>query len=376
MHGEEAERSQNPFHAQKVALHQSRLLQLAEEKMVAPQTVEVDLTDGACNQACGHCSFSSGEGGELQQIDADALHGALTEMYELGTRAVEFVGGGEPTTHRRVADIISATKNIGAGDMHIGIITNGVLAERLLPVADALDYVRVSLDAGDADLYAQLHGAPAWQFNKVLRNVERLREAIPRSRTMGLGLAYLVVPPKNHQEQPVVQATQLAVETGVNYIVYRPAQLRVPVNPDLWKVAQQSIFTARRWLRQQPLEARELAVFSSSDARWQTLQPGQHPVGRCDGKPLVAIVQANGDIAHCNLYRNRRELKIGNILDPAGFTAQWMGADHRQSWLDTEISGCPNPCKINDYTAAVRDVREGKPLEPPLLSEVAHPGFV
>lgn len=74
----------NPFHPDKLLIHREKVAALARGEMIAPQTIEVDLTDGACNQSCVYCCFSSGEGKKMIKIDSQTLHKALCEAYALG----------------------------------------------------------------------------------------------------------------------------------------------------------------------------------------------------------------------------------------------------------------------------------------------------
>lgn len=368
-----ASNSPNPFHPSKLALHSERVEALSHGEMIAPQTIEVDLTDGFCNQGCLHCCFGSNQQQKIVTIDSDALLGTLTEAYAHGTRAVEVVGGGEPTTHPKVAEIIEGITSIGAGDMEVGIITNGVLAERILPVAHKLTYTRVSLDSADAETYARMHGAPLGHFNKVLKNIKLLREVIPNPpEDRRLGLGYLVVPPANHRAPQIYAGGDLADELGVDYIAYRPAEIDSARPRQEWEEAQLAITSVR-----QTLAARNstTAVFGGSGNRWETLKPGAHPTGRCDAKPIVAVIQANGDIAHCILYRNERSMKIGNILK-GSFAEQWFSDEHLQTWQDFRIDGCPNPCKLYGYNEIVRAARNNSPVLPPALEDVAHHNFV
>lgn len=63
----------SPFHPDKLALHGDRVAALAVGEMIAPQTIEVDLTDGFCNQGCTHCCFGSNQLQPMQQIDPEAF---------------------------------------------------------------------------------------------------------------------------------------------------------------------------------------------------------------------------------------------------------------------------------------------------------------
>jgi radical SAM protein with 4Fe4S-binding SPASM domain len=363
----------NPFHPDKLLLHQAKVAALADGTMIAPQTIEVDLTDGACNQGCVYCCFSSGEGKKMVRIDRIALLQTLREAYALGTRAVELVGGGEPTAHPEIAGIVNDILEIGAGDMEVGLITNGLLAERILPVAEYMRFVRISLDTALSATYQVLHKVPARQFDKVLTNIRRLREAMPKiHNARQLGIGYLVVPPYNHQAEEVMAGTKLAHELGVDYITYRPVELTNEQPQEYWQEAQRAIGTARRHLRE---ISSHTVVFGGVGNRWDTLRPGGHPTGICDAKPLVAVIQANGDVAHCILYRNKREMRIGNIHQ-GSFADQWFSNEHQQAWQSRQVDGCPNPCKLYRYNEVVRSARnEGVGSAPP-YGDVAHHLFV
>lgn len=363
----------SPFHPDKLALHGDRVAALAAGEMIAPQTIEVDLTDGFCNQGCKHCCFGSNQLMPMEKIDPDTLMGALTEAYGLGTRAVELVGGGEPTTHPQIGEIVDGIADIGDGDMQVGVITNGVMAERLLPVVDKLTYVRISLDNADPETYAEMHGAPPAHFNKVLRNIDRLRAAIPNPpEDRKLGLGYLVVPPYNHRTEQILAGGQLADELGADYLAFRPAEIDETRPRGEWKEAQLAITAVRQNLAER---GSRTGVFGGSGNRWETLEPGAHPTGICDAKPTVAVIQANGDIAFCILYRNRREMKVGNIHD-GSFEEQWFGQAHIDAWRKFQVDGCPNPCKLYRYNDIVRGAQEGNPVPAPPRSEVAHHNFV
>lgn len=363
----------NPFHPDKLLLHDKKVTALARGEMVAPQTIEVDLTDGACNQGCVYCCFSSGEGKKMAKIDRTALIRALREAYALGTRAVELVGGGEPTAHPEIVAICEDIFAIGDGDMEVGLVTNGLLAERVLPVAGRLRFLRVSLDTADVNIYQQLHQVPARQFEKVLKNLERLREAmppLPHARQLGIG--YLVVPPYNHQTYPIADGAELAHNLGLDYIVYRPVELEEEQPLEHWQEAQAAIAAAKKWLRE---IGSHTAAFGGIGNRWDTLKPGGHPTGICDAKPLLAVLQANGDIAHCILYRNERTMRVGNIHE-GSFTEQWFSQEHLQAWRTRQVDGCPNPCKFYRYNEVVRDAAAGNPGSAPAKAEVAHHLFV
>jgi len=347
----------DPFNTDKIFLHRGVLEQLAKNEMPAPITAEVDLTDGACNQNCRHCCFFSGEGQKLVQIDQEKLISTLEELWLLGTKAVEFVGGGEPTAHKHFLQIIEATLNIG---FDVGLITNGVLAHRVLPVANKLKYIRVSLDSAVKKTYNHLHGVGPKKndFERVIENIKALRQAITtQPGDMKLGVGYLVVPPVNNFAAEIVAGTELAAKLGVDYIVYRPVQVDHYIDPSEWTKAQKAIKDVRVQFKDEPIR-----VLGGGGTRWQTLHQDSHPTGQCDSKPVVAVIQANGDIAHCILYRDQRDMKVGNIYKGT-FADQWFSEENYIKWQGFQVDDCPVPCKHFAYNDAVRRVRAGEAIE-------------
>ncbi|MDI6414467.1 radical SAM protein [Solobacterium moorei] len=90
----------------------------------------------------------------------------LNELADLKVKSVEFSGGGEPTTHPDIIEIIRHAKSLG---LNIGIVTNGNSLEKLFPVLDAFTFIRISLDAATKDKYQFVHGVNT--FESVINNI-------------------------------------------------------------------------------------------------------------------------------------------------------------------------------------------------------------
>jgi len=336
-------KSPDPYHRHKLfhPYHLRRATALLDGEIPAPSTVEIDLTDGACNQACVHCCFGSGPHRKLRSIDAERLLPFLAQAYAYGTRAFELVGGGEPTNHAHVCEIIERIHRIGVDGGEpacIGLVTNGVRMERIGSVASRLEWVRISLDAPDEATYNKLHGVREAQghFARVLGNIRMLHARMDPSRVR---LAYLVVPPINHQRDKIVAVADLASECGVEHVAYRPAVVQYPTSPqDWWEAA-----TAIRYAKKRHGPA---FVLGGSGGSWDhVLGIQRHPTGAYRTKPLVMVIKADGTIPSCFLFRERLRERppIGNITD--GFSAVWFSERHRRSIDAVDRSACPTVCK-------------------------------
>lgn len=140
------------------------------------------------------------------------------EIRECGGRAVTFVGGGEPTLHPRFADIATAVADRG---LKFGLISHFGLPYResfFEPLLRAT-WVRVSSNAARAETYAEVQGCKPEVFDRVLRNVARLRALRGEATHPRIGMSFLVSR-ANHRE--IVDVVPLARAAGFDLVQFKP----------------------------------------------------------------------------------------------------------------------------------------------------------
>ena len=107
----------------KLLYNSSHLNRVLEGKRPFPIQLEIDLAN-ICNHACSFCNMANTLASDRSILATNILLKRLVEAYSLGTRAISFTGGGEPTTHKDFASISSKCRKIG---FDLGLITNGAL---------------------------------------------------------------------------------------------------------------------------------------------------------------------------------------------------------------------------------------------------------
>lgn len=368
----------NSYHDDKVfwPYHTAKALTVIQGNIPTPSLIEIDPSDEGCNQACSHCCFDSNPRRKLVLIDVEGLLRFLADAYTYGTCAFELVGGGEPTNHPRIADIVRGIAALAHPDLeqpHIGMVTNGVLLERIFPVAEHFDFVRVSLDAPKADLYNHLHGVPkaSKHFEKVVGNITTLLSMVGKRKVR---IGYLVVPPYNHQRETILRTIALASELGVQHIAFRPAFLNRPVDQDMWQEAAATVCEARGAYHPG-------FVLGGVGGSWEyALGNREHPRGTCRTRPLVLTIKADGTIPSCFLYRERLQERpaIGHIS--IGFQRVWFSEEHRQSIQTVERTTCPEFCKLFRAERALEQLEQlflsSSTIQPLADSEVDDPYFI
>uniref|UniRef100_A0A6M3INT4 Putative radical SAM superfamily protein n=1 Tax=viral metagenome TaxID=1070528 RepID=A0A6M3INT4_9ZZZZ len=120
-----------------------KLLHAMLRRPLRPLHVRIYPTN-RCNGSCSWCSYGNRDvRDELPVADVLAILGRLRG---LGTGAVTFAGGGEPTVH---PGIVTMIERAAAYDMAVGLVTNGIRVGHLSDVAELISWVRVSARGAD-----------------------------------------------------------------------------------------------------------------------------------------------------------------------------------------------------------------------------------
>lgn len=368
--------TRNPYHDHKLFWHYhlERAGLLLAGQIPPPSLVEIDPTDGGCNQNCIFCCFHSGPHRKLISADVPMLLSFLAEAYAHGTYAFELVGGGEPTNHKNVASLIAGIAALVQPEKersHIGLVTNGVRLERIFAVAHLLDFVRVSLDSAYPPTYSLLHGVPqnANHFERVTGNIRRLVELIGTEKVR---VGYLVVPPHNHSENQIAKAAEMAFQMKVQHIAFRPVSGGPNAKPGMWLEALRAI-NALKGIYPNGF------ILGGEGGFWPHVSNAQNqPTGLCRTRPLVLTIKANGTIPSCFLYRERLAERpaLGHISQ--GFRHIWFSEAHEQSLRAVRRETCPAACKLYRADAALQILQDAAASPVPSLTdaELDNPHFV
>lgn len=171
------------YSALKAAWHGRDIERLRNGVGIVPHHLYLIISD-LCNQDCAFCTYRAPRGWGSEGFGADTGKGftmnpnrmiardkcfeILDDCAELGVKAVQFTGGGEPTVHPYADVILERALDLG---LEVGLVTNGTR----LPVPDILSrmaWVRVSVDAGCEETYARTRRSGL--YARVLENIEAL----------------------------------------------------------------------------------------------------------------------------------------------------------------------------------------------------------
>lgn len=300
---------------------------------------------GGCNHRCSFCAFDY-RGYRPRFLPAKILKERISELAGLGVKSIMYAGEGEPLLHQDIADIAAATREAG---IDVAVTTNGVflsppLAEKLLPVTT---WIRVSVNAGSASTYSQIHGAAGGDFGRVMQNLrgaEAIRRRLGLSCTIGVQAVLL---PENAAE--IEDLARRAKEAGLDYFVVKPySRHHKSIN---------SRYDGMDYSRYADL-AEALACLEdeafSIVFRTQTMEKirrEERGYGRCLALPFWAYLDAGGNVWGCSSFLGDDGFLCGNITGST-FREIWTG-DRRKRLLDyaatcLDPSGCRLNCRMNE----------------------------
>ena len=383
----------DPFRidAEKMSLHPLRTAQWlaakddwSKARDVYPIYVEISPV-GYCNHECTFCGVDYMlDRPEKPQLSPTVLRTLLTDLQGAGVLSVMFAGAGEPLLCKHLNDAIAHCDQIG---LDASITTNGVLmterfAERAF-AARRLRWIKVSINAGDAETYARIHRTKPDDFERVIRNVEwavRARDAAGSRCTIG---AQMVALPEVHgtdPKRPLVAvrhpsnfdtAEALARrlrDVGADYLVVKPYSQHL-MSEETRAYSGTAYADAEAWaagLRAISTERFNVLVRSRTMSELERPDRGYQ---RCHATPFQwAYVEADGEVWGCSAYLGRTEagrtygddrFRYGNV-NAESFREIWRGARREANWRyvrdELDISECRQNCRmhqVNQYLEAV-----------------------
>ncbi len=371
----------------KLLAHPEQVNAWLDGKNPFPVMVDMDLTN-ACNHMCPSCVGSRNRENEaipvvddLQsfQLDNTAMplevaKRRIDEFAEVGVQAMIFGGGGDPTMHPNLAEIVRYVKGRG---MEVAVNTNGM---RLLPevqeaLTDCCTWVRISLDADGPAIYKIMHGMPEAGFRKTVANIGSLvTTRNTKGQDLVIGLTYLLKP----ETRPgIYGAAELARQLGVNYIRFRPLfnwhGLR-----NLQEKEATAIMTELD--RAKTLETEQFEVSYPQDRLAGMLTTPERHHKKCYIPHFVTSVSAHGYLAPCCLMKGNPAFSKHGDLNARSFKDVWNDQARQAAWEDIDFSYCPTPCMQEGNNEVLWDIKQDfvqhgrRPA--PLQADVPHKNFL
>ena len=207
-----------PYSNLKIFAHVQKLNDIRDGKRISPIYIRIKPTN-YCNHRCYYCSYADDELGlrdsanRQDQISWDKMQEIISDIRDMGVKAVTFSGGGEPLLYPY---IVETMRQILDAKIDLSIITNGQLlkSEKAEVLAKA-KWVRISFDAANAETYAKIRQVPTTAFYEVCDNISRIAKI--KCDNCELGINFVI----NHENATqIYEMAAMVKKLGVNHIKY------------------------------------------------------------------------------------------------------------------------------------------------------------
>lgn len=264
---------------------------------------------GYCNASCPWCLFKNKRG--TAQIDSFIMLEIIEDLDQLGVKAINWTGGGEPTLHPYFEEIVEKAAHLG---LKQGLFTNGY---REIPCQDKFKWIRISLTPEGMDRIVR----PRVPFGIVLNQTADLTEAELRDLVLRVR------------------------DFGAKYFQIRPAlvgdfiaQLKLNI-PDYLKEYTTKDFEVY------------VTKYKYREANW----PREY--GFCYGYHFCPSIDWHGQLRVC-LYMEGKEFILGD-LNKTSILEIWPKITKKIK----VVPGCQNCCKNHEINKVLDGARQAEMVE-------------
>ncbi len=328
-------------------------------KIIYPIYLEISPV-GACNHRCTFCAVDY-IGYKPSIIDHNLLVERLYEMGEKGVRSIMYAGEGEPLLHKHITEIVIHTRRAGidvALTSNFSVLPKGFIEYALPDVS----WVKVSINAGTAETYADIHRTRKEDFHQVIAN---LKAAVDAKRSKGLKCvlgAQLLLLPENANE--VFSLLELCRdEIGLDYLVIKPySQHLLSTTRKYESINYQDYLSLAEDLVN--LSTKDFGVIFRGNTMQKLAQVDHSRYKRCYSTPyLWGYIMATGEVYSCSAFLMDKKFALGNINQNT-FQDIWEGEKRKRNLVfvnqELNIEECRVNCRMDEANRYLYDLIEDR----------------
>ena len=311
--------------------------ELKRGHQTVPLQVQI-VPSNRCNQRCSFCAYRQPDYLSNQRFSDDQLLSyekiieTLDSFVEMGVKAVQYTGGGEPLVHPKIKEIFKETKARG---LEVSLVSNGMaLDEDLCDILGDAAWVRISIDSASADVYSMIRKVSYKMFEKTKNNIAEL---VRYKRTSIIGIGF-VVNKENYHE--IYDAAVMAKELGVDN--FRISAAFTTMGYSYFDTFLEDAKELSK--KAESLSDSKFTVFNLFNDRVKDAFEGTQDYNNCSIKDLLSYIGADYNVYTCCTLAYNDAGNIGSIKDQT-FKELWESKEKIAMYDDHRpCDRCKHPC--------------------------------
>ncbi len=316
----------------KIFTHLDRLNEWLTKGITKPITIEIDPTN-ICNHNCPGCA-----GNKIcpqGSLSLDFMKKVINQISPF-CKGLVFTGGGNPLCNKDTLEAIQYAKKKG---IDIGLIVNGSLLTKEISkkLVKTCTWIRISLDAGDAEYYSSVHGVKKEMYAQILKNIKELVESKKESRSKcTIGIGFLT---NKKSAKQMFSFSKHMRALGADYVQFRPFHF------DNFNVSK-NIAKCKK------LETSKFRIMVSQHRYDKII--GDYPIAFRD--EFTTVIAADGNLYPCCFTRGMKEFSLGD-LNKSSFNTIWNSKRKKDVFKNKlKMKDCPIMCKYDKLSQTLWEI--------------------
>ena len=291
----------------------------------------------------------------------EMLMNLCKDFVDMGVKAVNWTGGGEPTLNKHLKEAI---EYCGQNGIKMGMFTNGTLFDKMNlfeALVKNMTWVRISVDAGTKETYNSVRRARGKQdWDKMVSNLSKLIETNKKyGSPMDLGVGFVISPDTYHE---IVDYAKFFSKFDLTYCQFKP---EIVIREDGGAQRDKEFWTETV----NPLleQAKEILgdKYQLNGYKFEDLSNDREKFGRnykrCLGSQISPCVGADGHVYVCTNHRGWKQYSYGCLYDDKSFKEIWGDMQKRNEVMNQIenvecFKNCTKLCKPHESNKAMWEI--------------------